>query len=189
MAVFKKGTFVVSLGFVKLGGELTDEDRQCAWRLYTELVTRVSVYGKVAEGEEDFSGEVYVESLDSMYAFFGNAREIMADFPVGRVADDNQDHLGFFILKILETVIRPFLEKWQASYRRWYSAQVSAGSGVDTFAVQEAFPQIAEFKSDWTLVRRFCREVAGELADTYKLTDIRKVMSADLRAAWSQSDE
>ena len=31
---------------VQIGGELADEDRQCAWELYTELSTRVAVTGK-----------------------------------------------------------------------------------------------------------------------------------------------
>jgi hypothetical protein len=43
MATITKGDFSLDIGFVKLGAELSDEDRQCAWELYTEIATRVAV--------------------------------------------------------------------------------------------------------------------------------------------------
>ena len=71
MAVLSKGSFSINLGIVKLGGDLSDEDRQCAWELYTELSTRVAVTGKLSDSEcKDFSGELYIESLASLYNFW-----------------------------------------------------------------------------------------------------------------------
>jgi len=35
MATITKGDFSLDLGFVKLGADLSDEDRQCAWELCT----------------------------------------------------------------------------------------------------------------------------------------------------------
>jgi len=46
MVTLAKGSFSLDLGIVKLGADLTDEDRQCAWELYTEISTRVSTTGK-----------------------------------------------------------------------------------------------------------------------------------------------
>ena len=51
MAVMTKGTFSIDIGFVKLGGDFTEDDRQCAWELYTELATRVAVTGKPKDPE------------------------------------------------------------------------------------------------------------------------------------------
>ena len=78
MAVLSKGNFSINLGIVTLGGDLTDEDRQCAWELYAELSTRVAVVGKLSdEGCKNFDGELYIESLASFYNFFQEARRIM----------------------------------------------------------------------------------------------------------------
>jgi len=82
-----KGSFSLNLGIVQIGGELADEDRQCAWELYTELSTRVAVTGKSDDPDcVDFGGELYVESLDSLYMFFREARGIMRRFPAGRLS-------------------------------------------------------------------------------------------------------
>jgi hypothetical protein len=39
MPEIKKGSFELDLGLVKLGAKLSEDDRQCAWELYTEIVT------------------------------------------------------------------------------------------------------------------------------------------------------
>jgi hypothetical protein len=45
MTVIKKGNFLIDIGFVKLGADFEESDRQCAWELYTELATRIAVTG------------------------------------------------------------------------------------------------------------------------------------------------
>lgn len=75
MAVLSKGSFTLDLKIVKLGADLTEDDRQCAWELYTEMSTRVAVTGKHLDPDcIDFSGELYIESLDSLFRFFQEAR-------------------------------------------------------------------------------------------------------------------
>ena len=49
MPTLTKGSFSLNSGIVKLGGDLSDDDRQCAWELYTELSTRAAVIGMVEE--------------------------------------------------------------------------------------------------------------------------------------------
>ena len=83
MAVMKKGNFSIDIGFLKLGADFEESDRQCAWELYAELATRIAVTGKTRDRDcTDFSGEVYAESLTSLHTFFGEARKIMRQFPV-----------------------------------------------------------------------------------------------------------
>jgi hypothetical protein len=57
---------------------------------------------------EDFSGELYAESLDSLYNFFKECRGIMRKFPVGKLKESRQEHLGAPINRILNDVFRPF---------------------------------------------------------------------------------
>lgn len=171
MAVLNKGSFSLNLGIVKLGGELSDDDRQCAWELYTELSTRVSVTGKPGDEEcSDFSGELYIESLRSLYKFFQEARSIMRKFPVGKINDNNKEHLGVMINRIMEEVLRPFLEKWQVRYQHWWDNE--SNPRVSPLDRQKEFPEIERFLKDWASVRWLMRKVQGELVRVYKLVDV-----------------
>ena len=122
MPEFRKGIFTLDLGFVKIGGEVTEEDRQCAWELYSEIVTRVAIVGKRKDPTaRNFDGEIYAESLTSVFRFFQECRNIMRKFPVGKIGESDQVHLGILINRILAHVLRPFLEKWHGPYRAWWS--------------------------------------------------------------------
>ncbi len=171
MAAFTKGDFSLDLGFASLGGELTDDDRQCAWELYSEIATRVAVVGKHGDAEcKDFSGELYSESLDSLYNFFQECRGIMRQFPVGRIKDPRQLHLGIFISRILAKVLRPFLEKWNGKYRHWLSQKMKPE--FNPYEVQESFPDKDRFLKDWSDVRKIMREAETQLAKQYQLVEL-----------------
>jgi hypothetical protein len=171
MPVVTKGSFSLDLHFVKLEAELSDEDRQCAWELYTELATRVAVTGKPHDKYcKDFGGELYVESLESLYTFFREARGIMRKFPVGKLGPTTQDHLGIFIGRALFGVLRPFLEKWQARFYHWW--EYESDKTLAPFERQAQYPQLKEFLASWTNVRQIMREMQSRLTKVYKLAEL-----------------
>jgi hypothetical protein len=171
MAVVSKGSFSLDLHFVKLGADFTDEDRQCAWELYTELATRVAVTGKSNDPKcNNFDGELYVESLDSLYTFFREARAIMRQFPVGKIGPSTQNHLGIFIGRALFGVLRPFLEKWHVRYRHWW--EYESNKALTPFERQKDFQERDKFLADWTNVRFIMRKMEKRLVDAYKLTEL-----------------
>lgn len=171
MATLTKGSFSLNIGFAKLGAELSDEDRQCAWELYTELSTRVAVTGKSNDSDcRNFKGELYIESLASLYSFFQETRKIMRKFPVGRIQTDNHQHLGVMINRVLENVLRPFLEKWQVRYRHWWENE--SNPRISPVQRQQEFPELQEFLDDWCAVRELMRELQKELIKVYSLVDI-----------------
>jgi hypothetical protein len=168
MPELKEGSFELDLGLVKLGAKLSEDDRQCAWELYTEVVTRVAVVGKRLDPTcEDFGGELYAESLDSLYNFFRECRGIMRKFPVGKLKEFKQEHLGVLINRILNDVFRPFLEKWNGPFRVWW---FKSKEGRDSpYEIQNQFPELKDFLKDWRDVRRIMRKVELTLRDEYKL--------------------
>lgn len=169
MAVLKKGSVGLNLGIVKLSGDLTDEDRQAAWELYTEISTRVSVSGKRGGHRHDnFEGEIYAEGLSSLHTFFQEARKIMRSFPVGRI-EQNNNHLGIVVNNILLKVLRPFLEKWQANYRHWWEHQ--SNPNIPPFERQSQYPALYDFLKDWSEVRKIMKQLETELIKAYKLVD------------------
>jgi hypothetical protein len=166
-----EGDFCINFGVVKLGGKLSENDRQCAWELYTEIVTRVAVSGKRRdETSADFMGEVLAESLSSLHSFFQEARQIMKAFPVGKLKEKNQNHLGILIHDLLADVLRPFLEKWQADYRAWWEQQKH--SEQSWFDVQKKYPKYTELLKDWTHLRKLMRKIEHQIRDEYKLQRI-----------------
>ena len=170
MATITKGDFSLDLGFVKLGADLSNEDRQCAWELYTEIATRVAVVGKRLDNTcKDFNGELFSESLDSLYNFFRECRGIMRRFPVGRIKNPRQIHLGVLINRILAKVLRPFLEKWSGRYRSWWA---TASKDVSPYEVQKQFPDCEQFMKEWAEARQIMREVETKLAEQYQLVPL-----------------
>lgn len=173
MSVLSKGSFSINLGIVRLGGDLSDEDRQCAWEFYTELSTRVAVTGKMSDIEcTNFSGELYIESLVSLYNFFQETRKIMRKFPVGRLGQNQDQHLGVMISKVLSNILRPFLEKWQVKYRHWWEHQ--SNPRQSPFERQEDFPELEDFLSDWSALRWLMRKLQDELVSVYQLVDVSR---------------
>lgn len=171
MAVVSKGAFTLNLGIVRLGAELSDEDRQCAWELHTEVTTRVAVIGKIGDrAATDFSGELLIESFDSLHTFFQAARHLMRRFPVGRIPDHDQEHLGIAIHNVMVSVLRPFLEKWQVLFRSWWES--TRDKALSPFDAQNAFPQLNEMLADWTSVRLLMRQFQRALVETYALVDV-----------------
>jgi hypothetical protein len=168
MPELREGSFELNFGVVKLGGKLSEVDRQCAWKLYTEIVTRVAVSGKRRDSTcQDCSGEIIIESFESLHTFFREAREIMKEFPVGRIKPALQSHLGNLIHDLLADVIRPFLEKWQGDFRSWWARQDH--KSTCWFETQKKYPRYDELMQDWAYLRILMRKLEQRLRDEYKL--------------------
>ena len=145
------------------------------WELYTELATRVAVTGKPKDPDcTDFSGEVYAESLASLHTFFGEARKIMRQFPVGSLnAKGIENHLGALVHRSMRDVLRPFLENWQADYRFWW--ENISNKALPPFERQNAYPKLNDMISQWSDVRAIMRAIQDELVSMYKLVDVTKL--------------
>lgn len=166
-----KGSFTLNLGIMKLQGQLAEDDRQCAWELYSELTTRVAITGKPNDPDcTDFEGELLVESLNSLYSFFQEARKIMRRFPVGRIEPSNDSHLGILISRMMANVLRPFLEKWHVKFRHWW--EYESNPRLSPLDRQNQFPKINDLKNDWTSVRSLMRAIQQELVSVYSLTSL-----------------
>lgn len=172
MPEIKKGGFSLNLGLLQVHAEVSEEDRQCGWELYTEICTRLSLTGKRNDPKcEDFSGEVLAESLDSVYTFFREARGIMRKFPVGQLKISKTRHLGILINDLMVNILRPFLEKWQSDFRHWWSQCLEEDEKSLPFERQKKYPKYKEFLKDWTNMRMLMRELQAELVKAYGLVD------------------
>jgi len=172
MAVLKKGNLSINLGIFKVGGDFSDDDRQCAWELYTEIVTRLAVHGRTnldVPLEEQFEGELLTESFSSLYAFFREMRGIMRKFPVGKIECIDEYHLGKFTCAIMNDILRPFLEKWQGDFRHWFDVESRKRQSDSPFLIQKDYPQLKELLKGWSDLRSLMQSVSQTLAREYQL--------------------
>jgi len=90
----------LSAGFLKANFEPRDPDRNAAWALYVELITRIT---SQPLGDDEGDEET---ALKSVYSLFPLTREVLKN--EGRLGDS----FAKLAIPILNQVVRPFTAKW-----------------------------------------------------------------------------
>jgi hypothetical protein len=96
------------IGSVEGIWEPDENERNAAWELYVELITRISVVElKPDEG-------LLREAISSLYSLFATTRDILKKYgaSVARPKGENTISFGYLSVAILNTVLRPVLSKW-----------------------------------------------------------------------------
>lgn len=90
----------VSVGFLDTEWEPQEKDREAAWELYVEMLTRIVTQPL----PEQFGDEK--TALDSVYALFGITREILRR--------NGRECVQFtkIAIVVLNQLVRPFTAKW-----------------------------------------------------------------------------
>lgn len=103
----------VSLTLPYIGGvegtwEPDETERNAAWEMYVELITRISV----AELKPDEG--LLREALSSLYTLFDTTRKILRKYGPSVAQPKGEDGIsfGYLAVAILNTVLRPVLAKW-----------------------------------------------------------------------------
>lgn len=90
----------ISTGFLEMEWQAGDEDKNAAWELYVELITRVATqYLEPDEGDE-------AAAMQSIQAMFGLTRTI--------IIRNGRHSINFarIAVVVLNQVIRPFTARW-----------------------------------------------------------------------------
>jgi hypothetical protein len=106
-------TITIELGLPSIGkiaGRMgtRPRERDAAWELYIELITRISIVElKPNEG-------LLREALSSLHSLFPTTREILRKYgpAVAKPKGKNTISFGLLSVAVLNTVIRPVLSKW-----------------------------------------------------------------------------
>ena len=103
----------VSLKLPVIGGiegtwKPDESERDAAWEMYVELITRISV----AELKPDEG--LLREALSSLYTLFDTTRKILRKYGPSIAQPKGKDDLsfGYLAVAILNVVLRPVLAKW-----------------------------------------------------------------------------
>ncbi|KPQ33944.1 MAG: hypothetical protein HLUCCA11_16810 [Phormidesmis priestleyi Ana] len=110
-AVLKKVTVSLPFGIGSASWEVDPTERNAAWELYVELVTRVAVQSlNPQEG-------LVREAMNSLYSLFGSTREILRK--AGPDVGASHDSVGGIAIAVLNNGLRPFLAKWHPLLQEW----------------------------------------------------------------------
>jgi hypothetical protein len=143
--------------------EPNDVERLAAWELYVELITRISVV-PLHDG-------IAREALWSLYAIFGQAREILRRHgpEVAEAKRGGDYNLGYLIVMMLNFTIRPLLSYWHPELSAWEARRSPATSIKDH---EDAWPQINNLRSQIVHAGTILSEYAAVLAKACGIPDL-----------------
>ena len=139
----------------------TDRERQAAWEMYVELVTRVSVV------ELDTQDGLIREALSSLHSLFDTTRSILkAGGPeLATPNDDGFLAFGHISLAILNRAVRPLLAKWHPLLEDHESSRPPEASRLEweqSWARHDELRQaLADVRSTLEVYARLLGDVCG----------------------------
>lgn len=147
------------LPFLEVAGvwEPDEAERNAAWEMYVELVTRVTLV-ELREGEGHLR-----EALTSLFSLFGVTREILRRYGpvVAQPGRDGELSFGAIALAVLNDGVRPVLTKWHAELSAHESARPTSLSPT---AHELAWASNADLRADLHELRLQLRGYAEALA-------------------------
>lgn len=146
-------------GPARLSGEWRPDDteRDAAWELYVELVTRISVVPLPP------THGVLREALTSLYQLFGVTREILRKYgpAVAKPPKLGEYRFGHLAIWMLNGALRPFLSRWHPILMEWEEARPD---GTTSVAHERSWERSEELRADLESLRRVLLDYAGVLA-------------------------
>jgi hypothetical protein len=148
---------------VKGTWEPNDAERRAAWELYVELVTRISVV--------PLENGIAREALSSLYALFGQSREILRRYgpDIAKPKPDGQYSFGFLTIAMLNFGLRPLLSYWHPELQTW-EAQRDPTASVKTH--EDSWSRISQLRTDLDGARSVLSQYATLLATACGVPDL-----------------
>jgi hypothetical protein len=135
------------------------KERNAAWSLYVELVTRIAVQALPAdEGSQR-------EALTSLHSLFDSTRQILREG--GPDVGASITSVGGIAIAVLNRGIRPFLTKWHPALSDWESRRDSSLSPGEH---EQKWPQRDQMRSELTKLRVDLESYAEGLASIAGIT-------------------
>lgn len=143
------GSLKLTLGFLEAEFKPQDSDRNAAWELYVELLTRITTqYLSPDDGDE-------TAALDSVHALFPLTRDIL------RKHGSGAGEFAKIAIPVLNQVLRPFASKW---HRLCLAKAFDAPDGRREFRVELAALQ--------RMLRAYTRALGAMAAIERDLADL-----------------
>ncbi len=131
----------LNLSVVQLEISFKDVDKDAAWDLYVELLTRIVTQPLPYDAGDEKT------ALDSVYSLFPTTREILRR--------RGRESIGFskIAIPVLNQVVRPFTAKWHK--------ESLAGAFADPAKGREFREELAVLQADLRNYNRLLADIAG----------------------------
>ena len=150
----------VSLPFLGIEGNwaVDNKQREAAWEIYVELVTRVTV--QELKEDEGFLRE----ALTSFYSLFGITRGILKTYgpTIATPGQADDTTLGHIAVAVLNKVLRPLLAKWHPILKDYEDKRPKDRSTTEH---ERQWEHAAELRAEIEKVRGQLTEYADVLAE------------------------
>ena len=130
---------IPSIGEVEGTWKPDNHERDAAWEMYIELITRISIVElKPDEG-------LLREALSSLYSLFGTTREILRKYgpSVAKAKGKGNITFGYLAVAILNGELRPVLAKWHPLLLDYENTR---GNSVSQLEHERNWEKAVEFK-------------------------------------------
>jgi hypothetical protein len=143
-----------------------DAEKEAAWEMYVELITRVSV--------EELSpdGGLLREALSSLYSLFATTREILRRHGPGiaRPKEGRDLSFGLIAITVLNRALRPLLATWHPLLAHYESQRPPEVSAVEHERSWDKAGELRQALQDLRATLRRYAELLAEVADVPPLT-------------------
>ena len=143
--------------FLEMDWAPKDEDKDGAWELYIELLTRITTQQLPSEHGDE------AVALDSVYALFGLTREVIKRR--GRLCME----FSKIAIVMLNQKVRPFSAKWHRA--------INAGAFDDPRKCKQFRAELAELQSVLGVYTKMLADMAG-IEDISELEEVEGITSS-----------
>ncbi len=146
--------------FINITGkwEPDENERNAAWELYVELVTRISIVElKPDEG-------LLSEALTSFYTLFDTTRQILKKYGPSVAKEKGPDNVSFgsIAVEVLNGVLRPVLAYWHPKLLDYENTK---GASVSAFEHEKKWECAGELREVLNTIRPIMLAYANTLAN------------------------
>ena len=142
----------INTGFLEMQWGPNDHDKDAAWEMYIELLTRISTqHLQPDHGDEK-------TALDSIHALFGLTRQIL------KIRGRHCNEFAKIAIVVLNQVVRPFTARWHKK---------SLGGAF------EDQTQCREFRQELSQLQRRLRQYTKMLAHMAGVEDLTELEKPD----------
>ena len=152
-AVLKEVSVNLPFGIGSAKWEADPTERNAAWSLYVELVTRIAVQSLRTEQG------LLREALNSLYTLFGTTREVLK--AAGPKVGASRHSVGGIAIAVLNNGLRPFMSRWHPALEEW---EVQRPNNVSKKGHEQNWPEATQMRQELAELRNDLEQYAIALA-------------------------